>query len=165
VLELLASHTETSYSLYYGDVKDEMSRLFAKYEQKFGAARSERPPMPHAGLGKRKQAWGKIYAGPGASSTCSPSSFSPSGSGGVNELSAYLDSDPIKDWGESLDLLLWWRDHKLAYPVLSIMARDIMSVPVSTVVVWTSLGPLHRWVPGPTTRWAPGTTQLGPHDT
>jgi hypothetical protein len=26
------------------------------------------------------------------------------------------------------------------------------------VVVWTSLGPLPRWVPGPTTRWAPGTT-------
>jgi hypothetical protein len=25
-------------------------------------------------------------------------------------------------------------------------------------VVWTSLGPLPRWVPGPTTRWAPGTT-------
>lgn len=33
----------------------------------------------------------------------------------------------------SFDILLWWRDHKLTYPVLSIMARDIMSVPVSTV--------------------------------
>jgi hypothetical protein len=32
-------------------------------------------------------------------------------------------------------------------------------------VVWTSLGPLPRWVPGPTTRWAPGTTRLGLHDT
>ncbi|CAN6271926.1 unnamed protein product [Urochloa humidicola] len=135
VIELLASHTGTSYTLYYADVKVEMSRLFAKYEQKFGAARSERPAMPHAGPGKRKQAWGKIYAGPGASSSCSPASFSPSasGSGGGNELSAYLDSDPVKDWGESFDILLWWRDHKLSYPVLSIMARDIMSVPVSTV--------------------------------
>jgi hypothetical protein len=83
-------------------VKDEMSRLFAKYDQKFGATRSEWPPMPHASPGKRKQAWGKIYDGPGASSTCSPSPFSPSGSGGVNELSAYLDNDPIKDWGSPL---------------------------------------------------------------
>jgi hypothetical protein len=33
------------------------------------------------------------------------------------------------------------------------------------VVVWTSLGPLPRWVPGPTTRWAPGTTRLALHDT
>jgi hypothetical protein len=30
-------------------------------------------------------------------------------------------------------------------------------------VVWTSLGPLPRWVPGPTTRWAPGTTRLALH--
>jgi hypothetical protein len=35
----------------------------------------------------------------------------------------------------------------------------------AAVVVWTSLGPLPRWVPGPTTRWAPGTTRLVPHDT
>jgi hypothetical protein len=33
------------------------------------------------------------------------------------------------------------------------------------LVVWTSLGPLLRWVPGPTTRWAPGTTRLVLHDT
>jgi hypothetical protein len=32
-------------------------------------------------------------------------------------------------------------------------------------VVWTSLGPLPRWVLGPTTRWAPGTTRLGSHGT
>jgi hypothetical protein len=32
-------------------------------------------------------------------------------------------------------------------------------------VIWTSLGPLLRWVPRPTTRWAPGTTQLGLHGT
>jgi hypothetical protein len=34
-----------------------------------------------------------------------------------------------------------------------------------TVVIWTSLGPLPRWVPGPTTRWAPGTTRLALHGT
>jgi hypothetical protein len=33
------------------------------------------------------------------------------------------------------------------------------------VVVWTSLGPQPRWVPGSTTRWAPGTTRLVPHGT
>jgi hypothetical protein len=33
------------------------------------------------------------------------------------------------------------------------------------LVVWTSLVPLHQWVPGPTTRWAPGTTRLALHGT
>jgi hypothetical protein len=32
-------------------------------------------------------------------------------------------------------------------------------------VVWTSLGPLPRWVPGPTTWWDPGTTRLALHGT
>jgi hypothetical protein len=32
-------------------------------------------------------------------------------------------------------------------------------------VVWTSLGPLPRWVPGSTTRWALGTTRLALHGT
>jgi hypothetical protein len=32
-------------------------------------------------------------------------------------------------------------------------------------VIWTSLGPLPRWVPGPTNRWAPGITRLVPHGT
>ena len=53
--------------------------------------------------------------------------------GAVSELSAYLDSDCVTAYDDDFDLLLWWRDHKLTYPILSIMARDIMSVPVSTV--------------------------------
>jgi hypothetical protein len=36
---------------------------------------------------------------------------------------------------------------------------------VRGLVVWTSLGPLPRWVSGPTTRWAPRTTRLEPHGT
>jgi hypothetical protein len=43
--------------------------------------------------------------------------------------------------------------------------RDDNFVVAVECVVWTSLGPLHRWVPGPTTRWAPGTTRLALHDT
>jgi hypothetical protein len=39
------------------------------------------------------------------------------------------------------------------------------TIKYSGLVVWTSLGPLPRWVPGPTTRWAPGTTRLVPHGT
>jgi hypothetical protein len=37
-------------------------------------------------------------------------------------------------------------------------ARAKQDGSVDPAVVWTSLGPLPRWVPGPTTRWAPGIT-------
>ena len=51
----------------------------------------------------------------------------------ANELSVYMDSDNVTAYEDDFDLLLWWRDHKLTYTILSIMARDIMFVPVSTV--------------------------------
>jgi hypothetical protein len=75
VLELLAEHTGSNYSLYYGDIKDELYRLFNKYEQKFGgAARTQRVSQASAHCVKRKQAWERIFGGPGASpgSGCSP---------------------------------------------------------------------------------------------
>jgi hypothetical protein len=41
MLELLTEQTGTFYSVYYGDVKDEMSRLYSKYEQRYGEKRFE----------------------------------------------------------------------------------------------------------------------------
>jgi hypothetical protein len=73
MLELLGNATGSSYSSYYADVKDESYKLFNKYELKFGgAARSQRASQPSAHSSKRKQAWGRIFGGPGASPACSP---------------------------------------------------------------------------------------------
>jgi hypothetical protein len=135
VLELLAEHTGATYSSYYVDVKTKLYKLFNKYETKFGAAKSQRVAQPSTHSGKTKQTWGRIFGGhdvvgPGPSHDCSPSSSSPSA---VSEVLAYLDTDCVISYEESFDILLWWRDHKLTYQILSIMARDIMSVPVSTI--------------------------------
>jgi hypothetical protein len=94
VLELLGKTLDISYNLYYGDVKDELTRLFDKYQHKFrGVASSQRPLQPPSCSDKRKQAWGRIFGGPGASPSCSPSATSTPFA--VSELTAYLDSDPV----------------------------------------------------------------------
>jgi len=49
------------------------------------------------------------------------------------ELSPYLDSGNVTAYEEDFELLLSWRDHKLTFLVLSIMARDILFASVSTV--------------------------------
>jgi hypothetical protein len=36
VLELLSKALDVSYNLYYGDVKDELTRLFGKYSRNLG---------------------------------------------------------------------------------------------------------------------------------
>jgi hypothetical protein len=132
VLHLLNETTGTDYTSYYAIVKTELSKLFEeKYERKFGAARSQRVAGPTPTTGKRKQAWGRIFGG---SDVAGPSlaTASSSSHSTASELVCYLDSDCITSYEDGFDILLWWRDHKLTYPILAIMARDIMSVPVST---------------------------------
>ena len=34
---------------------------------------------------------------------------------------------------DDFNILDWWHQHKLTYPVLSIMAKDVLTVPVSTI--------------------------------
>jgi hypothetical protein len=60
-------------------------------------------------------------------------------------------------------VFIHWFEHKLQGK----SGKNSASVNSNEVpcVVWTSLGPLPRWVPGPTTRWAPGTTRLALHGT
>jgi hypothetical protein len=49
------------------------------------------------------------------------------------ELTAYLDSDTIQKFDDDFNLLDWWHDHKLTYLVLSILAKDIIYVSISTI--------------------------------
>ena len=131
VLQLLAESTSTQYNSYYVDVKTELYKLFNKYERKFDAGRSQRVTQPSNHIGKRKQAWGRIFGGAGVVGP-SPATTSSSSTSIVSELSVHLDSDCITSYENDFDILLWWRDHKLTYPILSKMGKDIMSVPVST---------------------------------
>jgi hypothetical protein len=87
------------YSSYYVEVTTELYKLFNKYENKFGAARSAQPSNH---TGKKKQAWGRIFGGGtgvvGPSPTSAPTSSSSVFASVVCELSVYyLDSDTAYD--------------------------------------------------------------------
>jgi hypothetical protein len=138
VLQLLGECTGSENNSYYADVKTELYKLFNKYENKFGTARSQRVAQPSTHTGKKKQAWGRIFGGRGGSGSgvVGPPPVSASSSSytsAVCELLAYLDSDNVTFYENNFDILLWWHNHKLTYPILSIIARDIMSVFVSTI--------------------------------
>jgi hypothetical protein len=59
----------------------------------------------------------------------------------------------------------WWLDLGVRASLRLMLTRRVVRKEGAPTVVWTSLGPLPRWVPGPTTRWAPGTTRLALHGT
>jgi hypothetical protein len=53
---------------------------------------------------------------------------------GGGELAKYLNSELVTHSDEEeLNILKWWHDKKSTYPVLSILAWDVISVPVSIV--------------------------------
>jgi len=49
-----------------------------------------------------------------------------------SELNAYLAENTVPRT-EDFDILGWWKSNSATYPVLARMARDVLSVPVSTV--------------------------------
>jgi hypothetical protein len=75
VLVILKENIGVDYSSYYAYVKTEIYKLFAKYDSKFGSTRSQRPAHPAVNLGKRKQAWGRIFGGPRSSTVVGPPSL------------------------------------------------------------------------------------------
>ena len=52
----------------------------------------------------------------------------------ISELSTYLDSDIVNMFDDDFNILHWWHEHKLSYPVLSILAIDVITVPVFAIL-------------------------------
>lgn len=48
------------------------------------------------------------------------------------ELEMYL-KDRVERKDEKFNLLAWWRSNTHRFPVLSLMARDVLAIPISTV--------------------------------
>ena len=143
-------------------MKAKIDKLFNKYERKFSAARTQRVALPASHTSKKKQAWRRIFGGPGSvvgpSPTCAPTLSSSAST--ASELSVCLDSDNVTAYENDFDLLLWWRDHKLTYPILSIMARDIMSVPVSTISLESCFSLMGRIIEERRRRLLPKTVEM-----
>ena len=51
----------------------------------------------------------------------------------ASELVSYLDCDTVNQLNDDFNILNWWPQHKLTYPVLSIMAKDILTIPMSII--------------------------------
>ncbi|KAL0717338.1 hypothetical protein Bca4012_066660 [Brassica carinata] len=47
-----------------------------------------------------------------------------------SELDAYF-REPVLEWSKDFDALDWWRKESSKYPILSRVARDVLSIPVS----------------------------------
>jgi hypothetical protein len=146
VLRRLGSLTSTSYETYQLATS---ARLTDVYE-KFGSVRLRRTVSPNLS-DKKRSTWDEIYDNDeGNCSACGIHPLSSTlnlsrhtsatallhaaiSSSNTSELVSYLDCDTVSQLDDDFNLLNRWHEHKLTYPVLSIMAKDILTVPVSTI--------------------------------
>jgi len=119
------------------------------YDVMYGSNRLKRV-VPPSLSSKKRTAWAEIYdddeldVGAGCSSLPSSLDHSRSvsatsllqaatASSNSSELASYLDCDTVSQLDDEFDIMQWWHEHKLTYSVLSILAKDILTVPVSTI--------------------------------
>jgi hypothetical protein len=62
VLHLLGDFTECEYNTYYTDFKNELYKMFTKYQTKFGAIMAQRVAQPSIHTGKKSKL-GEEYLG------------------------------------------------------------------------------------------------------
>jgi hypothetical protein len=151
VLRRLGTLTGTDYDTYQLSTRARLTDVYNRYENKYGSVRLRRP-VPPTLSGKKRSAWDEIYddddgdvpaggmhsfsATLGMARDTSATALlqaASSSASTTSELISYLDCDTVSQLNDDFNILHWWHEHKLTYPVLSIMAKDILTVPVSTI--------------------------------
>jgi hypothetical protein len=143
VLRKLHLLTDADYGNKLAETRTLLFKLYHKYDDLYGSVREKRAAPPSLS-GKKKTAWADIYDDdddvlppnldmsrsiPATTLLHAATASSSTGS----ELTSYLDCDTVSQYDDDFNLLHWWHQHKLTYPVLSTLAKDIFSVPVSTI--------------------------------
>jgi len=149
VLRKLHSLFNIDYTNKLLDTRALLFKMYNRYDVMYGSNRLKRV-VPPSLSGKKRTAWAEIYddeeldVGAGCSSLPSSLDHSRSvsatsllqaatASSNSSELASYLDCDTVSQLDDEFDIMQWWHEHKLTYSVLSVLAKDILTVPVSTI--------------------------------
>ena len=98
-------------------------------KNKYGGLVQEIPNFSNSPAGKSWTDFNR-YRAEASSSTTSTSPTTPTD---TNELNLYINAQFIDIQRAKLDLLNWWKTHQTQFHILSIFARDVLTVPVSSV--------------------------------
>jgi hypothetical protein len=134
VLKDISFHLNIDYTAILDKLEDDICRLYSIYEQKYATVRGTTSASVSAPSVQSSSSM-MSYLRNVSLSVAQSSSMSAT-TAGVSELYVYYrfeyfthDSTDF----DTLDVLKWWKDHSQKFPVLSIMARDLLTPPASTV--------------------------------
>jgi len=75
------------------------------------------------------------------------------------ELDYYLEEPTLPYSNEEFDILVWWKANGLKYPILQMIARDFLAIPISTVAFKSSLSTSGRFLNPHRNRLHPNTLE------
>ncbi|KAF7132238.1 hypothetical protein RHSIM_Rhsim09G0075300 [Rhododendron simsii] len=110
----------------FANVNDLLTTMYAKYESKFRSNAACTAAPLTSSTSTNDEFWDFVSSNLGIGTTTAVTSRI--------ELEKYLDLESINaNDRRDLDVLAWWKKNEDKYPVLSIMARDLLTPTVSTV--------------------------------
>ena len=106
-----------------GKIYEQLNNLYKYYENKYGNVSSSTITPSTFGNDPFfiQLAKGKRQVGP--SSRCDLSKYLDT------DYRSYLSPNEVKN----IDIMKWWKSHESTFPILSKMAHDLLTSPVSTV--------------------------------
>lgn len=152
VLRRLDNLTSIDYTTYQVGTRARLTDVYNKSEKKYGGVVRLSRTVPPNLSGKKMSAWDEIYDDDDvggsaggmhplaatlsmARNTSATALLQAASSSASNafKLVSYLDCDTVNHLDDDFNILNCWHQHKLTYPVLLIMAKDILTIPVPTV--------------------------------
>lgn len=127
LLEVISENLEISLALTIEEVKELLLEMYSIYEGKYrNTTNTSQPCSSLSSIKGKQRLWSIITKGKQSVG----SSFS------FGEFTNYLNIDhgyEIMNENVQFDILAWWKEHQKIYPILSTIARDLLTPPVSTV--------------------------------
>ena len=136
VLRRLDNLTGTDYTTYQLSIRARLTNVYNKYEEKYEAVRLRRTVPPKLS-DKKMSVWDEIYdddVGGGSASGMHPLAATlsmvrdtsatvllraaSSSASNASKLVSYFDCDTVNQLNDDFNILNWWHQHKLTYPVL-----------------------------------------------
>ncbi|CAL5194252.1 unnamed protein product [Lathyrus oleraceus] len=114
-----------NWELKLENIKQKLYKLFAEYSISSSNA-SSIPPTTSSTMSTEPSLFDEIRLDRQQSST--------SKRNGQSQLDMYLEEAVLDlDYTEHLDVLQWWKNTRHKFPELSVMARDLLSIPITIV--------------------------------
>ena len=118
----------------YNDAQKRFKTVYRSYEDEFQSDETQPSDVyPIMLESVVKRTFAQMASIQSSATTAQSSSHKGSSTSQSNGLEKYLKTNWVQRSNTSLDVLRWWTENSDTFPILSHFARDVLSVPVSTV--------------------------------